>query len=333
MGSLHQPTLVAALSALLFAGATAPPAARAQAGTAAAVPSADSLMRHVYVLADDSMMGRGTGSEGYDRAARYVTTVLQNYAVGPDPSQRGHGLERYFQHFRYELPQRGGKSESLESYNVIGLVRGTDRGLSSERVVVGAHLDHVGVVDGMIFNGASDNASGVAVMLEVARLISRTPPRRTVLFVAFGAEERGLLGSKAFAEAMANSRSRIVADINIDDVGHLRTGTLGPPILAALHGESMCGELYSLVKAYGDESHLTVTDSDDNNLFARSDHYSFYQVGIPVLDFGAGFVSTWLHTPEDDPEAMDGNQLQRVATVVYQAVRTVAESIGMCKSR
>ena len=333
MGPLHQPTLVAALSAVLLASATAPPATRAQAGTAADVPSADSLMRHVYVLADDSMMGRGTGSEGYDRAARYVTTVLRNYAVGPDPSQRGHGLERYFQHFRYELPQRGGKSESLESYNVIGLVRGTDRGLSSERVVVGAHLDHVGVVDGMIFNGASDNASGVAVMLEVARLISRTPPRRTVLFVAFGAEERGLLGSKAFAEAMANSRSRIVADINIDDVGHLAMLRVGRPWLAALHGKSVCLELYNIVRARADENGLVISDVDPNNLFTRSDHYWFYRAGIPVLFFGSGHVHRWLHTAADDPEEIDGDQLQRVATVVYQAVRTVAENIEMCKSR
>ena len=221
----------------------------------------------------------------------------------------------------------------MRSYNVVGFIPGTNRRLASEHVVVGAHLDHVGVVQGQIFNGASDNASGIAVLLEVARLMAAGHASRPVVLVAFGAEEYGLQGSHAFVGSVLDEGFQVVAHINVDDVGHLRSGTLGRPILAALHGASMCGELYSLVKAYGDDSHLTITDSDDNNLFARSDHYSFYQVGIPVLDFGAGFVSTWLHTPEDDPEAMDGDQLQQVATVVYQAVRTVAESIGMCKSR
>jgi Zn-dependent M28 family amino/carboxypeptidase len=139
--------------------------------------------------------------------------------------------------------------------------------------------------------------------------------------------------SLAFVEEAAAAGRRVVANINIDDVGHLSTVDAGRPSLAALHGKSICLELYNIVRARGNENGIEITDIDHSNLFTHSDHYSFYRAGIPVLDFGAGFLSDWLHTPEDDPDAMDGHQLQQVATVVYESVRTIAEHIDMCKSR
>ncbi len=207
--------------------------AQSQPGSDNDAPSAENLMRHVYVLADGSRF-------------------------------------------------------PMESYNVVGLVPGTDPGLLSEQVVVGAHLDHMGISRGEIFNGASDNASGVAVMLELSRLIARSPLSRTVVFVAFGAEEYGLHGSMAFVSSVADKAIRVVAHINIDDVGHLGTGPIGRPLVAALHERSLCLELYNLVRAHGDRHGVAITDQYRDDVFTRSDHYSFYQVGIPVLDFGSG---------------------------------------------
>jgi Zn-dependent M28 family amino/carboxypeptidase len=330
MGQLYRSAFLVVLSTLL-AGATPLTATQAQASTAA-VPSADSLMRHVYALADDSVRGRGTGTEGYDMAARYVAEWFRQHAIAPAPHPRGFRVEYYFHQFYFELP-RSLSSAQVRSYNVVAFVPGTDRQRASEHVVVGAHLDHVGVQGRRIFNGASDNASGVAVLLEVARLVAARPASRTVVFAAFGAEEYGHHGSLAFVEEAAAAGRRVVANINIDDVGHLSTVDAGRPSLAALHGKSICLELYNIVRARGNENGIEITDIDHSNLFTHSDHYSFYRAGIPVLDFGAGFLSDWLHTPEDDPDAMDGHQLQQVATVVYESVRTIAEHIDMCKSR
>jgi len=307
--------------------------AQPQPGSDNDAPSAENLMRHVYVLADDSMRGRGTQSDGYDMAARYVAETFRQHGVIPELVRSDSNIERYFHQFGFEVEASDGRRFPMESYNVVGSVPGTNPELSSEQVVVGAHLDHMGIVDGEILNGASDNASGVAVMLEVARLISRSPPSRTVVFVAFGAEEWGLLGSIEFVESIADNKLNVVAHVNIDDVGHLRTGPIGRPLVAVLHERSLCLELYNLVRAHGDRHGVAITDQYRDDVFTRSDHYSFYQAGIPVVDFGSGGEHEWLHTPQDDPEEMDGAQLQKVATVVYETVRTFSEEIDRCGSR
>ena len=164
------------LSALLVVLSVAVPtrsATQARVDADAGIAPAESIMRHVYVLADDSMRGRGTPSVGYDKAARYVAELFRQHGIVPIPGHDESGIERYFHPFKFEVPVPDGRLLGMESYNVVGLVQGADPELASQQVVVGAHLDHEGVVDGQIFNGASDNASGVAVMLEVARLIAR----------------------------------------------------------------------------------------------------------------------------------------------------------------
>jgi len=324
-------TLVLVLCALMSLPVTQS-AAQAQAGTAVDAPSADNLMRHIYALADDSMMGRGTETPEYDTAARDVAETLRGYALVPDRRLGGSGLQRYYQYFGYESPGPLWEHGSLESHNVIGIVPGTDPELSSEHVVVGAHLDHLGVVDGEVMNGASDNASGVAVMLEVARLISRRPPSRTVVFVAFGAEEYGHLGSMVYVQEIPDD-VQVVANININDVGHLGKGSGGRPLLGVLHEERICEDLFDMVRVHGDSAGIAITDRNRDDLFTHGDHYSFYQVDIPAIFFSPPREHEWRHTPQDDPEEMDGAQLQKVASVVYQTVRTVSENIDVCGSR
>jgi hypothetical protein len=207
------------------------------------------------------------------------------------------------------------KRDPLDSENVIGIYEGSDPRLTSEYVVMSAHLDHVGVgraVNGdTIYNGAMDDASGVASIIEIARLLkeSGAKPRRSILFLAQTAEEKGLLGSKYFAAHPTVPFDSLVADINLD-----MFLPLYPLKVIEVQGltESSLGEA---VRAAAKEQGVEVqTDREpEQNRFIRSDQYSFIRRGIPSLAFKFGYefgspdektrrdwVRDVYHKPNDD---------------------------------
>jgi hypothetical protein len=207
--------------------------------------------------------------------------------------------------------------EQVESPNVAGLLRGSDPRLRDEVLVYSAHLDHLGVGEPVrgdsIYNGALDNASGSAALLEMARAFAELPdpPRRSVLFLAVTGEEMGLLGSDYFAEYPTVPIDRIVANVNIDGLGILYPlRTLVP--MGAEHST-----LGSAVERAAKRLDITLTPDPfpQEVFFVRSDQYSFVRRGIPALfpfmgmrsDSGvdaAGRFKEWLatryHTPQDD---------------------------------
>lgn len=192
---------------------------------------------------------------------------------------------------------------SLTSPNVIGLVRGTDPVLAGEYVVYTAHLDHIGTraEDGerRVFNGAYDNALGVALMLETARAIAALPPRRSVLFVAVTAEENGLLGSDYFVNNPTVPRGSIVANINLDMPLFLY------PVadLVAFGSENSTLQGVAKRAAAAEGFSLAPDPMPEENLFLRSDQYSFVRKGIPAVYLVSGFTSL-----DDD---VDGEALYR----------------------
>lgn len=203
----------------------------------------------------------------------------------------------------------------LSSPNIVALLPGSDPRLAREYVVVSAHLDGLGVgdpIDGdTIYNGAMDNASGVANVIEIARRLTggATRPRRSILFVLVCAEEKGLLGSHVFAVRPSVPRSAIVADLNFD-----MPLPLFPlkAVLALGEGESTLG---AQVRAVAAARGLPVWADPlpDRNSFTRSDQYSWVRAGVPALAFKFGFErgtpeeqieKTWratrYHAPSDD---------------------------------
>jgi len=236
----------------------------------------------------------------------------------------------YFHQFNVDIP--GLSPTPIESYNVIGIVPGTDINRSAEVIVVSAHLDHVGWPDATaIYNGADDNASGVAVVLEVARIVAKERPSRTVLFALFGAEEVGLRGSKAFVDLMAGDATGLRLNINVDMVGILGVGPIGRPMIAALSGGFNCVEFTNVIRDAGADAGVAVTDQDHNEVFERSDQYSFVSAGIPAVFFtSAGAIPKHYHTPDDDIEHIDFAQLTRVAGIVYRTVNGAAENVADC---
>jgi hypothetical protein len=189
------------------------------------------------------------------------------------------------------------EKKKLTSQNVVGLLPGTDAALKNEYVVLSAHLDHVGVGqpingDG-IYNGAMDNASGIATLIEAALALSKTPLRRSVLFVAVTAEENGLLGSRYFAARPTVPANALVANINIDMF--LPLFPLRSLIVQGLEESNIADDL----RAVGRELRLEIqTDPEpERNAFTRSDQYSFIQRGIPSASLKVGFTK---NSPEHD---------------------------------
>ncbi len=195
--------------------------------------------------------------------------------------------------------------DSISSPNVIGRVRGTDPELADEYVVYTAHLDHIGVIeqedeqeDG-INNGAYDNAMGIALMLETARVIAAAPPKRSVLFIALTAEENGLLGSDYFVNSPTVPIESIVANVNLDMPLFLY------PLGDLVAFGSQHSSLHDIVeRSAADEGFAFSPDPlPEENLFIRSDQYSFVRKGVPAVFLVPGFTSL--------DEQIDGEALFR----------------------
>ncbi|HYM62069.1 MAG TPA: M28 family metallopeptidase [Thermoanaerobaculia bacterium] len=232
----------------------------------------------------------------------------------------------------------------VESPNVVGILRGSDPKLRDEYVVYSAHLDHLGIsepVDGdAINNGALDNASGIAAMLEIARVFAAAPsrPRRSILFLATTAEEKGLRGADYFANQPTVPVSSIVADINIDEI------LMFHPVkdVIPIGGEhSDLGDVAArAAQTMGLE--LTPDPMPQEVVFVRSDQYPFVRRGVPSIYVDSGFKSTdpnvdvlametkWIreiyHTPKDDmSQALDYRVGVQLAQFNYLIGKEVAD--------
>ncbi len=177
----------------------------------------------------------------------------------------------------------------MQSQNVVGVVPGSGATAKNEYVVFSAHWDHLGIgpaVNGdSIYNGASDNASGVADLLAVARAAAEGPkPKRSMLFVFVTAEESGLLGSEWFGQHPTVPRDKIVADINLDG-GNVLGRTRDLTVLGDTKS-SLGPELAAMIKPMG--MRISPDEHPERGAFYRSDHFSFAKVGIPSVSIGAG---------------------------------------------
>jgi len=203
---------------------------------------------------------------------------------------------------------------ALSCANVVALLKGSDPALSREYVVYSAHLDHDGIgeaIDGdAIYNGALDNASGVAALLEIARAFAslEPPPRRSIVFVATTAEEKGLLGADYFANRPTVPVEKIVANVNMDGMG-----MFFPARDIVAHGAEH-SSLGGFVQQAADRLGFTVSPdpSPEETFFIRSDQYPFIKQGIPALFLFPGFQSA-------DPEVDGAAFLQRWLTTIYHS--------------
>jgi Zn-dependent M28 family amino/carboxypeptidase len=243
-------------------------------------------------LADDSLYGRGSGSEHELQAAEYIRDRFSSYGLAP-------GVPGYLQSFSADDRRN---NSVLTSQNVLAVLPGAGD-LAGQWVILGAHYDHLGYTEVsqdsvVIYNGADDNASGTSLLLEVSRYLQHyfteggggSNNRRSIMFQAYGAEEPGLLGSFHFIESAAISSDSIVAMINMDMVGRMENDVV--VVLGATTAVQWDGLLESANDGF-------VRFEFSNVGLGSSDQYPFLVQGTPVLYFTTG-LHTEYHTAEDD---------------------------------
>lgn len=290
MRSLSASLVIAAVLGLA-ACETTPTVAPATATAPGAAAGYEQLMADLQILSADDMQGRDTGAEGGAKAREYIVGRME--AMGIGPSSMG----------RLQPWEAQGRSPQGPKYyngtNIIGLIPGTR--VPNKYIVITAHYDHVGVHDGQIYNGADDNASGVATMLELAKRLKDSAPDHSVLIVALDGEERGLLGAKEFVDAPPVPLSSIAMNINFDMTARANvdgylwiTGTYQHPYFRVLLDPIEPNG--SIRLNFGKD---TPQDTGSDNWVMASDHGAFHQAGLPFLYFGVNYHDDY-HRPTDD---------------------------------
>ncbi|MCK5446848.1 MAG: M20/M25/M40 family metallo-hydrolase, partial [Gemmatimonadetes bacterium] len=207
-----------------------------------------------------------------------------------------------------------------EAPNTIGILRGSDPDLRDEYVLITAHMDHVGVgraVDGdSIYNGADDDGSGTVTVVEIARAFAslENAPRRSIIFMTVSGEEKGLLGSRYYAENPTFPLENTVANINLDMVGRNWSDT----IVAIGKEESTLGPQVERISAEHPELDMAVIDDiwPEESFYSRSDQYNFAQRGVPILFFFNGTHDQY-HQPGDHVDLIDYDKMARIGQLVF----------------
>ena len=306
-------------SLLFLAAAACQSGGRSDARGALADSAA--IHRDIAWLASEGLGGRATGSAGNDSAAAFIARRFAKLGLKPVLPT---GFLQPF-NTRSIAAAHSGVVTNLATANVVAELKGSNPALRGEYVVIGAHYDHLGrmgfgVLDvdsaTAIHNGADDNASGTAAVLEVARILARRPPARSVLFVAFSGEELGLLGSQYFVDHSPVPVEKMVAMINFDMVGRLRNDKL------IVYGVATADELRGILDSANVEPRLAVTATGDG--FGSSDHSSFFAKGIPVLHFFTDIHPEY-HRSTDDIGLIDAGGEARVVSMATRVVRRIAD--------
>ncbi len=210
---------------------------------------------------------------------------------------------------------------AFSSPNVVALLPGTDSVLKNEYIVVTAHLDHVGIRSGELYNGADDNASGSAAVLEAAEAAAMAPSKRSIIFVLFTSEEGGLLGSGYFVDNPPVPIEQIVLNINLDMVG--RNSPPFPESLLALASENERPRLLELITSVNDSRvganlDLRLNEGEDpQNHVSRSDQLAFIQRDIPAILLTRGFMGPDYHRSSDDPETINYEKVLQAARLAF----------------
>jgi hypothetical protein len=236
----------------------------------------------------------------------------------------GRSLEAYSASLRTT-----GSIREAQGFNTIGWIEGSDPELRDEYLVFSAHMDHVGVgrpvAGDSIYNGADDDASGTAAIVELAEAFAsfETPPRRSLVFLTVSGEEKGLLGSEWYAGHPSFPLESTVANLNIDMIGRNWEDT----VVAIGRGESTLGHTLESVVAAHRELGLTMIDDPwpDERFYFRSDHYNFARNGVPILFFFTGTHEDY-HRPSDEPDRILYDKTARITRLVFHLGLEIADS-------
>ena len=262
-------------------------------GSTFAQTQQERLTRHVYTLAGDSLRGRKAGSEDAAKAAAYIVKQFEEIGVQP-----------YYEEGWYQPFVRSGNTYK----NVIGVIPGNDPVLKDEYIIIGAHYDHLGVRNDQIYNGADDNASGTATVIEMARILKgqQKDLKRSIIIAAFDAEEIGLWGSNYLSEKLDLSKVKLM--MSVDMVGWLEKGKT-----LRLQGAATIKNGKRMLREEAEKMRIDISTKDfETSIMGATDTQGFAKKGVATLYATTGLKSPY-HKPEDDPELIDYQGMDLIA--------------------
>jgi Zn-dependent M28 family amino/carboxypeptidase len=301
-----------------------------QAAKYAASITAKDLGTHLFVYASDEFTGRETGEPGQKMAVAYLKDFYVKEGIASPL-----GGDDYFQEVPAEWINKNVSTGSYkDSENVVAFIKGTEK--PDEIVVISAHLDHEGIKDGEIYNGADDDGSGTVAMLEIAQAFQMAAkagkgPKRSILFLHATGEEKGLLGSKYYTDVdplfpLVNT----VCNLNIDMVGRIDDRHKANPNYVYLIGsDKLSTALHNLSEAVN-KKYLNINldykyndENDPNRFYYRSDHYNFAKNNVPIIFYFNGTHADY-HKPSDTPDKINYQLLENRTRLVFHTAWEVA---------
>lgn len=278
------------------------------------------LKELLYVYASDYFQGRETGTLGQKRAVTFLREFYQNRNISA-----AKGTEDYFQHMDLSI-----KGKSVQTENVVAIIEGNT--YPEEYIVISSHLDHEGIKNGQIYNGADDDGSGSVALLEVAEAFKKAAeagkgPKRSIIFLHVSGEEKGLLGSRYYTDNPLYPLANTIANLNIDMVGRTdpKRRSDNDNYVYLIGSDRLSSQLHEVSEEANSQTvnlelDYTFNAKDDpNRFYFRSDHYNFAKNNIPVIFYFNG-THTDYHKPTDTVEKIRYDLLeQRTRLIFYTA--------------
>ena len=286
-----------------------------------------SLLAHVKYLASDQLKGRETDTQGARASAQYIKNELINYGIGPLPQVGG-----YFQSFSYHLGRQ------KNGTNVIAYIKGNnaDEILSPRYIVLSAHYDHIGASGDKVYNGADDNASGVAALLELAKVLKGKTKHDIILLFSDG-EEDNLRGAKAFVDEFPGIVRDTLLNVNLDMIAGVKnTNKLSyishnlDQLLSDHKEEEFLRFQYSswVLVQKGFKRERAAGMWNKRRWKLASDHGVFYRAGIPFIYFGVGTHQHY-HQTSDNYDNINKEFFWRASNSIYLHLRYLDQHIGV----
>jgi len=265
----------------------------------------DKLLERLQELSSDAYEGRKTGTQGNAKARAYLVSEFEALGVDAFGSGYEHG-------FTFDTEQG-----EIKGVNVLAAIKGSSA--KREYIVLSAHYDHLGIKDGKIYNGADDDASGIAALISIAEYLKENPPEHTVILAAFDAEEMGLRGARYFVDKMKGSN--IMVNLNMDMISRSTKDEL------YVVGSRYTDGLKQLLKDFTNPTTSALlighdgTDDKDDWTYS-SDHGPFHMAGIPFLYFGNEDHPAY-HKPTDDFEDITPHFYQNSVEIILSILKEI----------
>ena len=288
------------------------------------------LKEHLYIYASDEFEGRDTGEPGQKKAVEYLRNYYKSIGVEPGDLEGD-----YFQEMTLTMRgRRGQKPKTVETENVVAIIKGSEK--PDEYVVITAHLDHVGVDDTGIYNGADDDGSGTVALLEIAEAFKKAAdkgkgPKRSIVFLHVTGEEKGLLGSAYYADNPIYPLENTVVNLNVDMIGRIDPSRRkkNRDYIYLIGSDHDSVDLHKLSEQTNAESVNMTLDyrfndkNDPNRFYYRSDHYNFAKNGIPIIFYFTGTHADY-HKITDTPDKIEYDLLEIRSRLIFYTAWNIA---------